>query len=67
MIEPQRPFVGQIKAVMRAHGAQAAMMSGSGPSVWGLFARAEDAEGASEALLAAGARAYVCEMIAEQI
>ncbi len=67
VIEPQRPFVGQIKAVMRAHGAQAAMMSGSGPSVWGLFARAEDAEGAKEALLAAGARAYVCEMIAEQI
>lgn len=59
---PQRPFVGQIKQALLEHGAVAAMMSGSGPSVWGLFADPSAAERAKESLLRTGARAYVCEM-----
>lgn len=62
VIEPARPMVTHLKALLRENGAVAAMMSGSGPSVWGLFADAARAEQAKEALLAAGARAYVCEM-----
>ena len=63
VIEPIRPAVGRIKRLLREHGAKAAMMSGSGPSVWGLFASRNDAERAKEALLAAGDRAFVCDMV----
>lgn len=65
VICPQRPVVGQIKDTMQRHGAVAAMMSGSGPSVWGLFADPAQAEAARDALLAAGHRAYTCEMVSE--
>lgn len=63
VIEPIRPVVGEIKGMMTAQGARATMMSGSGPSVWGLFEDSVQAERAKEALVAAGARAYTCEMI----
>ena len=65
VIAPLRPVVGEIKEVMRAGGALATMMSGSGPSVWGIFATVQEAESAREALLAAGHRAYTCEMVSE--
>ncbi|MBE6702593.1 MAG: 4-(cytidine 5'-diphospho)-2-C-methyl-D-erythritol kinase [Ruminococcaceae bacterium] len=65
VIQPIRPVVGEIKETMCDYGASAAMMSGSGPSVWGIFADASDAERAKAALLAAGHRAYVCEMVEE--
>lgn len=63
VIDPIRPHVGQLKSILRQNGAVAAMMSGSGPSVWGLFEDSAQAERAKEALVAAGARAYTCEMI----
>lgn len=63
VIEQTRPMVGRLKAILRQSGAVAAMMSGSGPSVWGLFEDPAQAERAKEALVAAGARAYICEMI----
>ncbi|MBR6727801.1 MAG: 4-(cytidine 5'-diphospho)-2-C-methyl-D-erythritol kinase, partial [Clostridia bacterium] len=63
VIEQTRPMVGRLKAILRQNGAVAAMMSGSGPSVWGLFEDSAQAERAKEALVAAGARAYTCEMI----
>lgn len=63
VILPIRPTVGEIKGMMLKNGAHVAMMSGSGPSVWGIFDSAETAERAKAALLAAGHRAYVCEMI----
>ena len=63
VIAPVRPVVGEIKATMLAKGALASMMSGSGPSVWGIFATVQEAESAREALLAAGHRAYTCEMV----
>ena len=62
VIEPIRPMVGELKAVLRRHGAIAAMMSGSGPSVWGLFPDVATAEAAKQALVAMGARAFVCHM-----
>ncbi len=63
VILPLRPAVGEIKRTMREMGAAASMMSGSGPSVWGIFERAADAERAKAALLAAGYRAYTCNML----
>ncbi|MBM9536370.1 4-(cytidine 5'-diphospho)-2-C-methyl-D-erythritol kinase [Desulfobulbus alkaliphilus] len=38
------PEIGRLKNELRTHGAEMALMSGSGPSVFGLFARREDAE-----------------------
>jgi 4-diphosphocytidyl-2-C-methyl-D-erythritol kinase len=63
VIEPIRPCVGEWKRILRQNGAVAAMMSGSGPSVWGLFENAVDAENAADVLISAGARAFVCEAV----
>ena len=63
VIMPVRPVVGEIKETMHACGAKAAMMSGSGPSVWGIFSTEGEAERARDALLAAGHRAYLCKMM----
>jgi 4-diphosphocytidyl-2-C-methyl-D-erythritol kinase len=57
---PMRPFVGEIKGLMLKNGAVAAMMSGSGPSVWGLFESEQQAGTAQKELAAIGAQAFVC-------
>ncbi|MBE5847497.1 MAG: 4-(cytidine 5'-diphospho)-2-C-methyl-D-erythritol kinase [Lachnospiraceae bacterium] len=44
------PVIGRIEEQMKACGAKAALMSGSGPTVFGLFERKEDAEKAKAAL-----------------
>ena len=49
-----------LKDAMLAGGATRAMMSGSGPSVFGIFARVEDATAVCERLRASGADAFVC-------
>ena len=63
VICPIRPAVVHIKDTMRASGAQTALMSGSGPSVFGIFAREEDARAATEALKDSGAMAHMCTLI----
>ncbi len=55
--------VNAVKAIMMEHGAVRAMMSGSGPSVFGVFANLEDASSATEALRATGASAFVCHPV----
>ena len=47
---PAYPVIGQIKEMMREHGALNAMMSGSGPTVFGLFDDETKARTAYEAL-----------------
>lgn len=49
-----------IKSVMRECGAKAACMSGSGPSVYGIFFTKEEAENACEKLGAITKEVYVC-------
>lgn len=49
-ISNERPAVGNAKAIMLECGARAAMMSGSGPSVFGVFLDASDANRAVESL-----------------
>lgn len=55
-----QPCVDPLKQTMLDFGATASMMSGSGPSVFGIFASAADAEKACGALQKAGASAFVC-------
>lgn len=47
---PAYPVIGQIKEEMMAQGAIGAMMSGSGPTVFGLFESKEQAKAAYEKL-----------------
>ena len=46
-ISKRRPAVNQIKDIMDANGAARSMMSGSGPSVFGVFCNTDDAKKAS--------------------
>ncbi len=51
---PRYPVIAQIKEHMREHGALRALMSGSGPTVFGLFADDDTAADAYEALRETG-------------
>lgn len=51
---PAYPVISEIKEHMLEHGALNAMMSGSGPTVFGLFDKEETAEAAYEAMKASG-------------
>ena len=67
---PDRPVARQIKETLQACGAITAMMSGSGPSVFGVFPKGDGAaqsaaEKAREALEALGIPAWVCEPVRE--
>lgn len=55
-----QPFVDKLKDIMLEHRAARAMMSGSGPSVFGVFHTADDAAAACSALRTFGANAFVC-------
>lgn len=58
-----QPCVDPLKKTMREHGALRSMMSGSGPSVFGIFESVASASAACEALKAMGASAFVCHPI----
>ena len=60
VVERERPYVTLLKEVMNKNGALCSMMSGSGPSVFGVFSDEKSAEDAREALLRLGAKAYKC-------
>lgn len=47
---PDHPEIGRIKEIMMAEGANGALMSGSGPTVFGIFKEEEDAKRAYDAL-----------------
>ena len=63
VVPPVRPMVDIIKEKMLQSGALCAVMSGSGPSVYGIFDNAESAQKAAEIIRADGARAFECETI----
>lgn len=54
----QRPKIREIKQIMTENGADFSMMSGSGPSVFGIFSSMEQAKKAEKALLAIGVSAF---------
>ena len=60
VVIPQRPAVQELKDCMISHGASFCMMSGSGPSVFGIFDSESKASAAREHLIMSGADACVC-------
>lgn len=58
---PRHSVAGRIKEIMSQHQATLTMMSGSGPSVFGIFLSREIAEQAARALSAEGIPTWVCE------
>ncbi len=54
-----------IKDIMRKHGAKCACMSGSGPSVFGIFENETDAEKCLEALKKDYAESYLCHTVSQ--
>ncbi len=67
VILPMHPEASQIKRDMLALGADRAMMSGSGPSVFGLFHDAETRDRAKAAFDMKGILAMPCEPIMKKI
>jgi len=63
VILPSDPYAATIKSLLREFGATGSLMSGSGPSVFGIFPSFDCAERAVEALRAQGYRAYSCSTI----
>ncbi len=57
------PDVPKIKCELLSLGAFAAQMSGSGPSVFGLFEEEKAAEAAAATLVQGGASAFVCAFV----
>ena len=53
----------KIKEIMNEYGARAAMISGSGPAVFGVFDDSIFAEDARDALIASGIQAFTCHPI----
>lgn len=52
--EKAYPIIGEIKTFMESQGAKRAMMSGSGPTVFGIYETSEQAKAGYEALKEAG-------------
>ena len=66
-ISNERPAVNSAKSIMLVNGAKAAMMSGSGPSVFGVFENEESAKTAVEALKSQGYFACVASPTKKRI
>ena len=63
VIEKERAEVGMLRGIMLDSGAIGAMMSGSGPSVFGIFDDPKKAERARGAISDIGLEAFVCKPI----
>jgi 4-diphosphocytidyl-2-C-methyl-D-erythritol kinase len=61
-----RPVAAQIKSIMQSKGARCAMMSGSGPSVFGVFENAEIAKEVTKAIRECGYFAEVATPVGER-
>ena len=61
---PERPVARQIKETLLAAGAVTALMSGSGPSVFGIFPKGDEGAQRAQALLSEqGIAAYICSPV----
>ena len=61
---PAHPVIGKIEQIMRECGAMGAMMSGSGPTVFGIFTEEETAKKAYDVLKAQGmTQVYISSFI----
>ena len=66
VIAPERPMVEEIKKILGDNGALASMMSGSGPSVFGIFETKDTADKAAAALSNSDIPAFVCQPVSER-
>jgi 4-diphosphocytidyl-2-C-methyl-D-erythritol kinase len=64
VVLPERPTAKRIKETMLASGAMLAMMSGSGPSVFGIFESEKDARQALSQVADCAEDISACEMFA---
>ncbi|MBQ8370302.1 MAG: 4-(cytidine 5'-diphospho)-2-C-methyl-D-erythritol kinase [Clostridia bacterium] len=62
-IFPVHPTAAKVKSTLLANGAITAMMSGSGPSVFGLFDSEAALDSAADVLRSAGFAVYPCEPV----
>ena len=62
-ITNENSSVRKIKSILTKHGSKFSMMSGSGPSVFGIFYNKADADNANRDLLCEDITSYVCEPI----
>jgi 4-diphosphocytidyl-2-C-methyl-D-erythritol kinase len=62
-----RPVATEIKRLMLENGAIGAMMSGSGPSVFGIFEDAQSTNSAANAINALGIATHLCEPVGATI
>lgn len=63
VFETVSPHNQQIKSIMMKHSACGVLMSGSGPSIFGLFKTENDAKNAEQELKNEGNRAFFCKPI----
>lgn len=63
VILPCHPDARALKQTLLNHGAVAALMSGSGPAVFGWFETEDRAQQVAERLVLQGARAFVCHAV----
>lgn len=59
----ERPVAAELRSLFLSSGALGAMMSGSGPSVFAIFASEKDAENAVELLKKKGYRGFLCHPV----
>ena len=59
VVLPEHDGASELKKILSECGADAVLMSGSGPSVFGLFENRDNAETARTELSRAGARAFI--------
>ena len=62
-VMPDCPSVSNIKSIMTSAGALGTLMSGSGPSVFGLYGTVAEAENAAKILSESGYRAFIAESL----
>ncbi len=68
VILPERPIAREIRSILLEEGAMAAMMSGSGPAVFGIFQKGDGrAQRAKTALEARGIPAWVCAPMGDSL
>ena len=60
----ERPVAARVKTLLEEAGAMAAMMSGSGPSVFAIFETEREAKLAADALRSEGFTPYLCRPVA---
>ena len=63
----QRPIAAEIREILRKNGSLGAMMSGSGPSVFGMFESENHAQAAIQALRDQGYQPYLCRPIEKRV